>query len=95
VLVILNAVCRAAGQAQVRFVNQGGRLQGMICALTAQVLACNKAQFFINERQQIVQRPIVSTTPFSDQIVGACFFQSIASCANRPESSEVLLSSVA
>src|ERR1700722_19107610 len=68
-VVVLNTGARTPGEAQIRFMNQGGRLRSVVGALAAQLPPCDPAQFFVNQRQQVFQCLLVAGPPSCDQIL--------------------------
>jgi hypothetical protein len=54
-------------QTQVCLVNEGGRLEAVPCLLPSHASPCNAVQFVVDERDQLVQRRLVSAAPCEQQ----------------------------
>ena len=54
-------------QPQVDLVNEGGGLQGMVGPLAPNLAGGNPVKFRVNERQQLIERGTVATTPGTEQ----------------------------
>jgi hypothetical protein len=55
-------------QLQVRFVENGGRLQGVASSLPAHVMVGEPVQFRMHQREQLSQRFLVSVAPLAEQL---------------------------
>src|SRR5437773_5467307 len=59
---------RIIDQPQVGFVQNGGGLQGVPGALPAHVLVGEPVQFGLHQREQLLQRSLVSAAPVAEQL---------------------------
>src|SRR6266478_3324707 len=59
---------RIIDQPQVGFVENGGGLQGVAGALPAHVMVGEPVQFGLHQREQLVQRSLVSAAPVAEQL---------------------------
>src|SRR6266536_6583039 len=59
---------RIIDQPQVGFVENGGGLQGVAGALSAHVMVGEPVQFGLHQREQLLQRSLVSDAPVAEQL---------------------------
>src|SRR6266496_2112746 len=59
---------RIIDQPQVGFVENGGGLQGVAGALPAHVVVSEPVQFGLHQREQLLQRSLVSAAPVAEQL---------------------------
>src|SRR6266513_2807870 len=59
---------RVIDQPQVRFVKNGGGLQGVASALPAHIMVCEPVQFRLHQREQLLQRSLISAAPVAEQL---------------------------
>src|SRR5215470_7554922 len=55
-------------QAHIRFVYQGGRLEGVAGPLALHVVVSQAAELFINDRSQTIQRALISRAPGAKEL---------------------------
>src|SRR5881409_22674 len=59
---------RIIDQPQIGFVENGGGLQGVSGALPAHVMVSEPVQFGLHQREQLLQRSLVSAAPVAEQM---------------------------
>src|SRR5262249_48644732 len=59
---------RVFNQSQVSFVEDRGGLQGVAGALPAHVMVSQPVQFGLHQRKQLLERPLVSSAPVTEQL---------------------------
>src|SRR5262249_44804020 len=69
---VLQIMALLVDQFEVSFVNQSGRLQGMIGTLPAQITSGQLAQFVINQRHQLIESLLITTAPLKEQFTHFC-----------------------
>src|SRR6266487_6041163 len=59
---------RIIDQPQIGFVENGGGLQGVAGAFPAHIIMCEPVQFGLYQREQLLQRSLVSAAPVAEQL---------------------------
>ena len=64
---ILKILFLSVGEFQIRFMNQGGRLQSVSRRLAVHITLRHPAQLVINERHQLLESVLVALAPIHEQ----------------------------